>query len=149
MSTELLTRRIALACSPEQAFSAFTRHIDLWWPRGHRRTREASLILEARPGGRLIERAPDGSEWIMGRIAAFEPAQHLAFDWFPGSPAAPTSVDVSFRSFADGCEIEIVHRAVSEGARQIWPQRIALFEKGWDTVLPALKAWAENTSMGE
>jgi hypothetical protein len=40
---EVLTRRIALACPVEHAFGVFTDKIDLWWPRGHRRDREASL----------------------------------------------------------------------------------------------------------
>ena len=50
---EVLVRTIALACPVEHAFDVFTDKIDLWWPRGHRRNRDASLTLT---GEALIER---------------------------------------------------------------------------------------------
>jgi uncharacterized protein YndB with AHSA1/START domain len=144
--SSLLERRFALACSPGHAFKVFTTMTDLWWPRGHRRTREAALVMEAQLGGRLVERAPDGSEWLIGKITRFEPPQHLSFDWFPGSPAAPTAVDIAFAGGPGATEIHILHRALSAGAIEAWPGKIALFERGWDTIMPALAAWiADNT----
>jgi uncharacterized protein YndB with AHSA1/START domain len=143
---ELLERVIVLRCSPAHAFEVFTTKTDLWWPRGHRRTAAATMVFEPRPGGRLLEKSPDGGEWVIGRITAFEPPRHLSFDWFPGSPAAPTQVDVDFRAADAGAEIAIVHRALSDGAIAAWPSKVALFEKGWDTVLPALAALIESES---
>lgn len=143
---ELLERTIALGCSPAHAFRVFTAMTDLWWPRGHRRTVDATMVLEPRPDGRLLERAPDGSEWVLGRLTAFAPPERLSFDWFPGSPAAPTSVDIRFVDTGDGTDIRIVHRALSEGAAAVWSQRVILFERGWDTILPALRAYIETAS---
>lgn len=138
---ELLVRTIALACPVEHAFAVFTDKIDLWWPRGHRRNREASLRFER---DALIERAPDGGEWTMGRVTALEPPHHLALDWFPGSPNAPTSVTVRFAPEGGGTLVTVTHRALSDGAEAIWSDRVALFIKGWDTVLPAFKACIEE-----
>jgi uncharacterized protein YndB with AHSA1/START domain len=138
MTEAILERVIALRCSPAHAFTVFTTKTELWWPRPHRRTAEATMVLEPRLDGRLLERAPDGSEWVIGTITAFDPPQRLAFDWYAGSPAAPTAVDVAFRASGDGAEIAIVHRALSAGAIETWPTKVALFERGWDTILPAL-----------
>ena len=141
---EVLERVIALRCSPIHAFAVFTTKTDLWWPRDHRRTSAATMVFEPRLDGRLLERAPDGSEWVIGKVTAFDPPERLAFDWFPGSPAAPTAVDVAFREAADGAEIAIVHRALSEVAIAAWAGKVALFERGWDTVLPAMAAFVEG-----
>jgi uncharacterized protein YndB with AHSA1/START domain len=144
MSELVLERTIALRCSPAHAFRVFTGSTDLWWPRGHRRTPTATMVFEPMLGGRLLERAPDGSEWVIGKVTAIEPPEHLSFDWFPGSPAAPTAVDVDFREAGGGAEINIVHRALSAGAVAAWPGKVALFERGWDTVLPSLAKQIED-----
>jgi uncharacterized protein YndB with AHSA1/START domain len=138
---EILTRTIALACPVEHAFEVFTDRIDLWWPRGHRRNRDASLGFE---GGVLVERTPDGNEWKMGAVTAIEPPHLLALDWFPGSPAAPTSVEVRFASEGEGTLITVTHRAVTPETKSIWPQRVAKFTEGWEAVLPALKTFIEE-----
>ncbi len=143
---DLLTRTIALACPVERAFDVFTGHVDLWWPRGHRRTREAALVLEPVLGGRLMERSPGGEEWVIGKLTRFAPPEALAFDWFPGSPAAPTAVEIAFAATATGSEIHIVHKALSAGAIAAWPDRVGLFARGWDTVLPALGTYLETAT---
>src|SRR5690606_4154912 len=117
---------------------------DLWWPRRHRRSPEATMVLEPRVDGRLFERAPNGEEWSIGRITEFEPDTRLAFNWFPGSPGSPTDVRVDFRATAAGSDVVIVHRALSENAVAAWPTKVALFERGWDTVLPALAAFVSD-----
>jgi uncharacterized protein YndB with AHSA1/START domain len=138
MGAEVLERRIVLACSPGHAFDVFTTRTDLWWPRHHRRTASSVIIFEPATGGRLLERASDGEEWVLGRITAYDPPGRLSFDWYPGSPLAPTAVDVAFGPAPGGAEIAILHRALSEGAIAAWPGKVALFERGWDTILPAL-----------
>jgi uncharacterized protein YndB with AHSA1/START domain len=145
MTDLVLERTITLRCSPAHAFRVFTGQVDLWWPRHHRRTGTATMVFEPAIDGRLVERSPDGSDWVIGRITAFEPPDHMAFDWFPGSPAAPTAVEIGFRPTVDGTEIAIVHRALSEGAMAAWPSKVALFERGWDTVLRGLEQYLANT----
>lgn len=137
----VLVREIALSCPVDHAFVVFTEKIDLWWPRGHRRNSEAALSLTREA---LIEQAADGTQWTMGRVTAFEPPHHLALDWFPGSPNAPTTVDVQFAASGEGTVITVRHRALTPEAETIWPQRVALFTKGWETVLPALQTFIEE-----
>lgn len=139
--TDILTRTIALACPVDHAFAVFTDKVDLWWPRGHRRSSDASLSFRS---DALVERAPDGSEWVMGHVTAMEPPTRLALDWFPGSPAAPTSVDIRFATTDDGTMITVTHTALSPLAAEVWPKRVVTFTRGWDAVLPALKTFIEE-----
>jgi uncharacterized protein YndB with AHSA1/START domain len=141
---ELLVRTIDLDCDVAHAFDVFTNRIDLWWPRGHRKTRDGALRLDAVAGGALIDRAPNGSEWTMARITEIEPPSLLALDWYPGSPAAPTSVEVRFVPSGDGTLVTVTHRPLRDSAA-IWLQRVAQFTVGWDAVLPALKSCIEET----
>ncbi|MEO7223195.1 MAG: SRPBCC domain-containing protein [Devosia sp.] len=137
---EILTRTISLNCSVEHAFDVFTGKIDLWWPLGHRKHRDGTLRLDA---GALIDRSPDGAEWTMATIAEIDPPSLLRLDWYPGSPAAPTSVEIRFIGDVSRTEIVVTHRPLLE-TKSIWPQRVELFERGWNSVLPALKAFIEE-----
>ena len=139
---EILRREIALNCSPAHAFRVFTEQVDLWWPRSHRRDRGATLIFEPGEAGRLVERGATG-EWTMARITGFDPPARLSLDWFPGSPQAPTHVEVAFNGSETGTTVTIVHQPLTAGAAEIWPRRVAQFVVGWDTVLPALRAFID------
>ena len=137
---EILTRTISLNCSVEHAFDVFTDRIDLWWPRGHRKHRDGTLRIA---GGALIDRSPDGSEWTMAVVTEIDPPSLLRLDWYPGSPAAPTTVEVRFSGDDSRAEIVVTH-SPSSGSRSIWLQRVEQFERGWSVVLPALKAYIEE-----
>lgn len=137
---EFLTRTISLDCGVGHAFETFTAKIDLWWPRGHRKHRDGMLRLD---GTALIDRAPDGSEWTMATVVEIDPPSLLRLDWYPGSPAAPTAVEIRFSGDDEHTEIVVTHRPLA-GSAAIWPQRVALFEQGWSTVLSALKAFIEE-----
>ena len=140
---EILVRTIMLNCDPVQAFDVFTSKIDLWWPRGHRKTSDGTLRLQPVAGGALIDRAPDGSEWRMAEVAAIDPSTLLMLDWYPGWPASPTSVEIRFAAVAGGTSVTVTHRPLPQ-TRSIWPQRVGLFTKGWEAVLPALKQFIEE-----
>jgi uncharacterized protein YndB with AHSA1/START domain len=137
---DILTRTIRLDCSVAHAFDVFIGKVDLWWPRGHRKHRDGVLRLD---GTALIDRAPDGSEWTMATVAEIDPPSLLRLDWYPGSPAAPTAVEIRFTGDDDHSEIVVTHRPLAQSAA-IWPQRVALFEQGWSVVLPALRTYIEE-----
>ncbi len=137
---EILTRTISLNCSIEHAFDVFTGKIDLWWPRGHRKHRDGALRLDA---GALIDRSPDGSEWTMATVAEIDPPSLLRLDWYPGSPDTPTAVEVQFSGDDTHTDIVVTHRPLLE-TKSIWPQRVELFERSWNSVLPALKSFIEE-----
>ena len=128
--TDELRRTIDLKCSSRHAFRIFTEMTDLWWPKGHRKNSDGT---------------PDGAEWTIGEITAYNPPETLEFDWYPGSPTTPTAVSVRFEGDRGRSRIIITHRALSAPATDIWPERVALFERGWDIILPALQTYcAEN-----
>jgi uncharacterized protein YndB with AHSA1/START domain len=80
----------------------------------------------------------------MGAVTAMEPPHLLALDWFPGSPGVPTAVEIRFAAEGDGTVITVTHRAITLETKSIWPQRVAKFTDGWETVLPALKQFIEE-----
>jgi uncharacterized protein YndB with AHSA1/START domain len=137
---EILTRTISLNCSVEHAFDVFTDKVDLWWPRGHRKHRDGALRLDR---DALIDRSPDGSEWTMATIAEIDPPSLLRLDWYPGSSGAPTAVEIRFAGDDSRTEIVVTHRPLLE-TKSNWPQRVELFEHGWNTVLSALKSFIEE-----
>jgi uncharacterized protein YndB with AHSA1/START domain len=94
-------------------------------------------------GDALIDRAPDGSEWTMAVIAEIDPPSLLRLDWYPGSPGAPTAVEVRFARDDSRTTIVVTHRSLASST-SIWPQRVDMFERGWSTVLPALKSYIEE-----
>ena len=134
--TEILRREILLACTPKKAFRVFVEQVDLWWPPGHRRNRDARLSFE---GDLLIERSATGNAWTMARITERTAPDRLRLDWYPGSATAPTDVEISFSGAPNGTLITIVHRALSAEAQAVWPLRIETFAKNWDLLLPAFQ----------
>jgi uncharacterized protein YndB with AHSA1/START domain len=137
---EILTRTISLNCGVAHAFDVFTAKIDLWWPRAHRRHRDGVLRLD---GDALIDQALDGSEWTMAKVAEIDPPFLLRLDWYPGSPGAPTAVEITFSGDDSHTDILVTHRPLLE-TKSIWPAKVELFERGWTTVLPALKSYIEE-----
>lgn len=139
--TEVLRREILLSSPPEKAFRAFTDHVDLWWPRSHRKSRDHTMRFTSEG---LIQIAPDGSEWIMGRVLTLEPPSRFVFEWFAGAVNDPTNVEVTFTPEGAGTHVLIVHRALTPETMELWPKRVAIFIGGWEAVLPALKAFTEE-----
>jgi uncharacterized protein YndB with AHSA1/START domain len=142
---EMLRREIALACSPERAFRAFTEHVDLWWPRTHRKSRDHAMRFTPEA---LIQIAVDGTEWTMGRVLAFEPPGRLALDWFAGAATDPTHVEITFAAEAAGTRVTIIHRPLTAETIELWPKRVAIFVNGWEAVLGGLKQHVEGGQDG-
>lgn len=134
--TDTVQRTIALKCSKPHAFRVFTEMTDLWWPKTHRRDQQSKLTMTPEIGGALVERSQSGDEWTIGNIVEIKPPDLLTFDWFPGAPNAPTHVRVTFQGDTQSAQIDITHTAISDASQEIWPEKVALFEKGWDIILP-------------
>jgi hypothetical protein len=108
---------VRVPADPLTAFEAFTREIALWWqpsrlfevtPGG-----DGKLAFEPGAGGRLFTTLPDGSEFQIGRIAAWQPGSRLLFSWRPASFSAEqsTEVEVLFEAVGDETRVSIEHRA--------------------------------------
>ena len=133
--TDLLRRAIPLACPPDHAFRVFVDRVELWWPRGHRHFRDGALRFD---GDRLIDRAPDGTEWTMASVIERAEPSRLRLAWFPGSPNAPTDVEIAFAPEGAGTLVTIVHRPLAPAAAEVWAARVATFRAGWEAVAMAL-----------
>lgn len=96
--------------SPAHAFDVWTSRTALWWPRSHTVTRadDVAIVVEGRRGGRIYERAGDGTEHDWGRVTAWEPPQRIAYTWHLFfDPAEATDVEVTFTPRHDGTSVRI------------------------------------------
>ena len=82
----------------EHAFRVWTRRAGLWWPRGHTVSGDPdSLVFEPEVGGRILERARDGSEHVWGEMTAWDEPSHLGFLWYHVfEPSQATHVSLTF-----------------------------------------------------
>ena len=127
-----------VACSIDHAFSVWTQGIATWWPRDHTVTNrpDVSVVLEGRLGGRIYERAPDGTEHDWGEVTVWNPPQRLGYLWHLGQQReTATEVDIRFRAAGrDATRIEIEHT----GWERLGAREEALRQQnrvGWDSVL--------------
>ncbi|MEQ8277944.1 MAG: SRPBCC domain-containing protein [Deltaproteobacteria bacterium] len=138
-----LRRSVTVACDVEHAFETFTARIDLWWPPSHK-AEGAHLVMEPGVGGRFVAKRGDGGEKLFGEIVRWEPPHRLTYTWYPGALTEPTEVDVQFLADGDATVVEIVHAEAAAAMGDQWPERVALFERGWGLVLPAFADYVRS-----
>ena len=149
---EPLTIRLAVACRPEHAFAVWTDRIDTWWPADHTVSGDtaATIVLEPYVGGRIFERAPDGTEHEWGEVTAWEPPRRLDYRWHlrTARSARPMSRSRS-PTTAGGTSISIVH----SGWERLGDDATGWRDRnlgGWTTLLPHFTgavAHLENRSL--
>jgi uncharacterized protein YndB with AHSA1/START domain len=93
-----LVIEFAVAVAPAEAFEAWTRRCATWWPPSHTVSGDpAAIVFEPFAGGRILERAHDGSEYDWGRVIEWTPPERLRYRWHLFfEPSEATEVDVSF-----------------------------------------------------
>src|SRR5215212_3360179 len=76
----------------EKAFRLFTAEVGSWWPVvTHSIGGEGvEAVFDGREGGRLYERAADGSEHDWGEVVAWDPPRAFTLDWRVGPESAGT-----------------------------------------------------------
>jgi uncharacterized protein YndB with AHSA1/START domain len=126
-------------CSVDDAFAVWTDRIAQWWPRDHTVSAEEGLtvVLEARPGGRIFERRASGVEHDWGAVTIWEPPSRLGYTWHLNRDRSDaTDVEIRFVPRGEGTtRVEIEHRG--------WERLGADGERwrdgnrgGWATLLP-------------
>ncbi len=135
---EVVSRAIVVAGRPEAAFHNWTARMDSWWPKGHSMSGNpaTTVYCEGDLGGRIYEITPDGVEMVWGRIIAWSPPGHYAFDWYLGSgPEQPTRVDVTFTADGDGqTRVRVEHRG-PELIGPLWQQNSPRYDRAWEHIL--------------
>jgi uncharacterized protein YndB with AHSA1/START domain len=116
----IVRHSVTVPIEPAAAFELFAERFSDWWPHESHHILDAegaTGILEPRRGGRLFERAADGSEYDWGRVTACEPPGRLVIAWqldpewrFDPDPAKATEVEVTFEGTGDGTLVTLEHR---------------------------------------
>lgn len=74
---------VTVSAPVEQAFKVFTEDFGAFKPREHNMLAVpiAETVFEPRAGGRLFDRAVDGSECQWARVLAYEPPDRVVISW--------------------------------------------------------------------
>jgi activator of Hsp90 ATPase-like protein len=135
-----------LDCRPTEAFDVWTDRFSAWWPDDHTVTGDpAVVVLEPRLGGRIYERAHDGTEHEWGEVTAWEPPGRLCYLWhLHRDRSDATEVEIRFVGLESGTRVEIEHRGWERlGADgSAWRERN---QTGWQTLLPHFIATIKST----
>ena len=142
---------IVVAAPVERAFRVFTEQLDRIKPREHNllSAEIETTVLEPRAGGRIYDRAVDGSECEWATVLAFEPPARLVFSWniavnwqLEPDPARRSEVEVSFA--ADGSDrtrVALEHRHLERHGEGWQGMREGVSgENGWPLYLDRFAA---------
>jgi uncharacterized protein YndB with AHSA1/START domain len=112
MSIDPLVVAFEVGVPPSQAFDTWTDRCATWWPRSHTISGHPTAILfEPRPGGRIVEQAPDGTEHPWGEILDWEPPTRLRYRWHLFfDPSDATEVEVTFTPVGGGTAVRLEQR---------------------------------------
>jgi uncharacterized protein YndB with AHSA1/START domain len=123
-----LDRTVLIQAERETVFRYFTDSTRwaLWWGAGS--------TIEARAGGRLFVRHPNGIESI-GEVVEIDPPTRIVFTYgfVSGTPIPPGASRVTIRleSVPSGTQVHLAHEFAESGARdehvQGWRYQLALF----------------------
>lgn len=101
-----IIKTIEVPCSQEKAFTVFLNEMDSWWPLGKFSVSAMggaparAIRVDARPGGIIVEIAPDGAEHLWGTIKTYQPHEVVSMDFHFAPPGqqvdARTLVEVRF-----------------------------------------------------
>jgi len=126
-----------VGASPEHAFDVWTSKPSLWWPRSHTVSQdpELAVVFEPFPGGRIYERAGDGSEHEWGEVVVWEPPFRVDYLWhlfFDRSEA--TEITVTFAQTEAGSRVRLVQTGFERLADDVGPERRRRTSHAWGEV---------------
>ncbi len=127
-----IRKSIWIERTPEVSFKVFCEDIGEWWPGGFG-GKDVKLFIERNVGGRFYERRPDGSEYEIGRLTAYQPPSLVAFTWRAPSWDVITQVEIRFTSEAGGTRVELEHSGWEQSAKTIEARKN--YDSGWETIL--------------
>jgi uncharacterized protein YndB with AHSA1/START domain len=132
-----IRKSIRVERSPETSFRVFCEEISEWWPGGFG-GKEAKLFIERRVGGRFYETRPDGTEYDIGRVTAYQPPAVVAFTWRAPSWDVETEVEVRFTAEESGTRVELEHRGWDQDAKT--RDASSSYDSGWAFVFSHYQA---------
>jgi hypothetical protein len=133
---EPVRKTITVPLGTGAAFDLFTGGIARWWPMAtHSLSGSAATVrVEPRVGGRVIETRPDGTEAPWARVTVWDPGRRFAADWPLGrGEDEATRLDVTFTGTDAGTRVDLVHDGFDRLAGG--ETMCARYRSGWDDVL--------------
>jgi len=141
VGVQTISRSVDVPLAADEAFALFTARTSTWWPFAKHSVAGVAAeeaIFEPRVGGRVYERAGDGSEHDWGEITVWEPPHRVALAWTLDPSCAGTEVEVRFTDVDGGTHVELEHR----GWRTAPPELVGGYGSGWEHVLRTFAAGA-------
>jgi uncharacterized protein YndB with AHSA1/START domain len=111
---------IVVDAPADVAFTVFTEDMAGWWPPEHHLLQAplASMVFEAKEGGRVYDIGEDGSECQWARVLVHDPPHRVVFSWdinlqwqVESDPRRASEVEVRFiPEEANRTRVELEHR---------------------------------------
>jgi DNA-binding transcriptional ArsR family regulator len=148
-----VVKTIVVPLPQERAFSLFFEGMTAWWPLATHSVyggQAAGVWVEARAGGRIVERATDGREAVWGEVLVWDPPRRALLTWHPGyEDDAATELELRFTEETDPAvgavgeggeghgggltRVDLEHRAWERLGERARTAR-AGYETGWNFV---------------
>jgi len=139
---EPVVKTVQIKATVEKAFHHFTANIHLWWPRSDHSLSQsdaASVVLEAKEGGRIYEIDKTGREREWGIVSLCDAPHRIVFSWVLEDIPNATEIEVAFADKGDGkSTLTLTHRGWdkrTDGAK--WREA---YNGGWEGVLASYSA---------
>lgn len=141
-STAPLVVEFEVAATPAHAFHTWVGEAARWWPRGHSVSGDpVAVIFESHPGGRIVERAADGTEHAWGEVLDWDPPRRLRYRWHLFfAPEEATEVEVTFTPSPSGTAVRLVQTGWDR-LGEAGPVRRERTVAGWAAVTAPYAAW--------
>lgn len=126
---------VVINTTKQAAFAAFIDKINDWWPVESFSIAKGTVRIEPEFGGKIIERADDGTEHIWGHITIWDAPDDIAISWYVGDDKTPTSITVAFAETDDGrTGVTLVHSGWDAlGGAGV--EKRTNYQMGWDRIL--------------
>lgn len=149
LPTDPIRKTLTVPLPPDDAFDLFTARIDRWWPLDTHSisardgtSADASVRIEPRVGGRVLETLSDGATIPWATVTRWEPGRHLALSWYVGRDEdEATQIDVVFTGTEAGTRVDLTHAGFDTLGSSA-PAACATYTSGWDHVLATCYAGA-------
>jgi uncharacterized protein YndB with AHSA1/START domain len=136
----------------ETAFRIFLERMGSWWPKGHSLlgSPQADVIVEPRVGGRWYEVGEDGSEYLWGRVLAWDEPNRALLAWqlngeWRYDEGFETEVEIRFVAEDGATIVEFEHRKLEAYARtERDGETLMDMDSGWGAILEGYREQAEK-----
>lgn len=153
-TTPEVHRSVSVPLPVAEAFRVFTEQFDLIKPREHNLMSRpvVSTVMEVRPGGRIFDRADDGTECVWGEVLYVEPPNLLRFAWLIGSDwqvqGKENASEVEVRFTANGpdrTDVRLHHHHLDRHG-PAWASLVTALDgdNGWPLYLQRYAALADS-----